>query len=41
MEEVQQGEIEEGMIEQISNLQKEISALSERLYGIKTGFGCE
>ena len=41
MEEVQQGEIEEGMIEQISQLQKEISALSERLYGIKTGFGCE
>ena len=40
-EEVQQGEAGEEIIEQVSQLQKEISALSERLYGIKTGFGCE
>ena len=40
-EEVQQGEAGEEIIEQVSQLQKEISALSERLYGIKTGFSCE
>lgn len=41
MEEVQQGKRDDEILTQLRQVEKEISALSERLYGIKTEFICD
>lgn len=41
MEEVQQGKRNDEILTQLRQVEKEISALSERIYGIKTEFICD